>query len=350
MAIVHVMDRVKAGHGRCLSVLAIAQAQHCHGWDVRLLVSGVDDAELLADTYNELLFDDASRHVYRNVEAIEDVTTALDQLTQPDDVVVGHHGVTLAAACRLPARRVVAAVHSRPEDCLGYLDTDDLLRVVARTDRWVAWGPHIAAQLCGWLGIDRPRIVVSAQAVEPRPGGVQVLDGSPACLTVAQVRPVKNHALMLRALALLAEQLPGVRWHMVGPAEDAGYLDELHGLSRRLGVEPRVHWHGHRADVGEMMLGADVVVLASRSEGVPRAIQEAMVLGVPTVMPRDLVGELRHGGLPVTYEQGEPAGLAAAIEAARRTSRFQRATAARRVARRWSWVAVLDDWRQALAS
>jgi len=350
MAIVHVVDRVRAGHGRCLSALAIARAQRCYGWDVRLLVSGVDDAELLVDIPNESLFTDATRPIYRNVRAIDDITAALGRLTGPHDVVVGHHGVTLAAACRLPAHRVVGAVHSDPQDCLGYLAADDLRRVVRRIDCWVAWGPHTAGQLCGWLGIDQRRVVVSAQAVEPWPAGVHVLDGSPACLTVAGVRPVKNHGLMLRALGLLAEELPDVRWHMVGPVEDDGYLAELQGLGHRLGVERRVRWYGLRSDVGTMMLGADVVVLASRSEGVPRAIQEAMVLGVPTVMPRALVGGLRHAGLPVTYERAEPAELAAAVQTACRTGASQCAAAARRVARRWSWEAVLDDWRQALAS
>ena len=64
------------------------------------------------------------------------------------------------------------------------------------------------------------------------------------------------------------------------------------------------------------MIGCDVTVLASHSEGVPRAIQEAMALGVPTVMPAALGHDLYTAGLPVLYRSQQPSDLARAIETA----------------------------------
>lgn len=349
MSIIHIVDRIKKGHGRGLSALAIAQAQFRAGWNVRLLVSGVHNPELLPlEPRHEALFGDLALDVYRNVDAIADVAAALELSTRPGDVIVSHEGVDLAAACRLQHRRVIAAVHSNPHDCLGYLLAPDLRVLARRVDYWIAWGTAVATQLSRWLAIDADRIVISAQSVEPGDYRARVMAGSPACLSVARIHPVKNHALMLEAFAVLAERLPSMHWHMVGGCDDRVYCGTLRSLAERLSVGERITWHGYRDDAAAMMLGSDVVVLASHSEGVPRAIQEAMVLGIPTVMPALLAHDLIHGELPVTYTPNRPGALAEAIEAAIKVGTDQRAAASRWVVRAWGWDRVLRDWERAL--
>jgi glycosyltransferase involved in cell wall biosynthesis len=349
--VVHVLDRVKAGHGRGLSALAIAGAQHRAGWHVRLLVCGVQSPELLpAEPPPEALLGQLDAEVYRDPCAIGAVSGALERLAHPGETIVCHEGVDLAAACRVPGRRVVAAVHSHPEECLEYLPASDLAAVARTTDRWISWGSPVAGKLASAHRVEPWRITVSAQPVavsECRPAR---LAGSPACLTAARIHPIKNHALVLEALACLAERSPGVHWHMAGGAEDPGYLGSLQQLARGLGVGDRVTWHGHRPDVAALMRGSDVTVLASHREGVPRAIQEAMAHGVPTVMPALLAGDLTHAGLPVTYHEASAEGLAAAVEEAVAVDAGHRRTAARWVRRRWGEAAVLRDWERALAS
>ena len=151
---------------------------------------------------------------------------------------------------------------------------------------------------------------------------------------------------MLETLAVLAECLPGVHWHMVGSCDDQAYLRGLQALADRLGVSDRVTWHGYRHDAAAMMLGCSVTVLASHSEGVPRAIQEAMVQGVPAVMPAAFAQDLSHAGLPVTYRLQQPNALAEAIRAALIVDSSQLAVAAHWVIRRWGWATVLRDWEQ----
>ncbi|MBB5967067.1 glycosyltransferase [Planomonospora venezuelensis] len=344
------MDRVKAGHGRGLSALALVRAQHRAGWNVRLLVSGVRDPALLPEgPAGEALFDDRTVDVYRRVEAVDRVAAALEVRTRPGDVIVSHEGVDLAAACRLRGRRVVAAVHSDPGACLGYLPLPDLRAAVRRTDHWVAWGRAVAAGLHDSLSVLPARTTVSAQAVEPGGPRPVPLPGSPACLSVARVHPVKNHGFMLEACAVLAERSPGTHWHMVGGCDDSAYLRRLRRNAERLGVSQRITWHGYRDDAGAMMLGSDVTVLASHSEGVPRAIQEAMALGVPTVMPGSLARDLLHAGLPVTYEPDGPEALARAVEAARLVGTDRLAAAAAWTGRTWAWSRVLGDWARVLS-
>ncbi|MGH3788314.1 MAG: glycosyltransferase [Pseudonocardiaceae bacterium] len=171
----------------------------------------------------------------------------------------------------------------------------------------------------------------------------------PACLTVARVHPVKNHRMILEALALLAQSRPQVHWHMVGSADDLHYLQGLRATSERLGVSESVTWHGHRNDAEALMLDCDVTVLASRSEGVPRAIQEAMALGVPTVMPAGLAPDLEGAGLPILYRSQHPRALARAIETAMIADPVRLAYAAQWVTQRWSRDVVLRDWESILA-
>jgi glycosyltransferase involved in cell wall biosynthesis len=153
---------------------------------------------------------------------------------------------------------------------------------------------------------------------------------------------------MLETLRLLADSLPDIHWHMVGGWQGEAYLRTLQKQAARLGVGHLITWHGYRRDVAEMMLSSDVAVLASHSEGVPRAVQESMALGVPTVMPAAFAADVSHDGLPVTYCRQAPGDLAAAIEAALRVDTHRLRAAASWVTRRWGWEAVLSDWKRAV--
>lgn len=349
--LVHVVDRVRAGNGRGLSAIALAVAQHRAGWPVRLLASGVRSPELLpASPAAEPLLGDLTAESFNDPTAIDPVAVSLATLTAPEDVLICHNGVDLAAACRL-RRRVVAAVHGRPEDYVGYLPPADLARVRRRTAHWMTWGSSSAMRLRDVLGDDAP-ISVTGQAIQPppqRPVTPPRLAGSPAVLTVARLHWIKNHPLILRALAELAADLPDVHWHLVGDGQVAAYEHELRTLADALGVSGRLTWHGYRDDATDLMRAADAVVLASYSEGLPRVIQEAMLLRVPTVMPAALAVDLAHAGLPVGYDRQRPRDLAAAVRTALGAGPDQLAAAADGVGRRWSWPTILAQWDRVTA-
>ena len=350
MSVVHVLDVVQCGHGRSITALSLAEAQHRAGWDVRLLVCGVRSPELVPRSVPARpLLDRGTAAIYRDVTAIDPVRVALEGQTDPGDTVVCHDGVSLAAVTRMSNRRVVAAVHSDPAQCLGYLPHIDMSNIRDATDKWVAWGAVIAEQLSTSFQVDPHRIIVSAQAVNPGRPAARTLLGSPCCISVARIHPVKNHPLMLETLPLLADSFADIHWHMVGGWQDEAYLRTLQKQAARLGVGHLITWHGYRRDVAEMMLGSDVAVLASHSEGVPRAVQEAMALGVPTVMPAAFAADVSHEGLPVTYCRQAPRNLAAAIETALHVDTHRLSAAASWVTRRWGWEAVLSDWKRAVA-
>ena len=71
-----------------------------------------------------------------------------------------------------------------------------------------------------------------------------------------------------------------VRFNIVG---DGAERQALEGQAKRLGLEDRVVFFGSRSDVPALLNDFDVFVLASRHEGLPLTILEAMSSGLPVV-------------------------------------------------------------------
>jgi len=97
---------------------------------------------------------------------------------------------------------------------------------------------------------------------------------------VANLRPVKDHALFLRAAKLVADQVPDVAFLLAGRGE---LYDDLRKLASELGIGDRVFFtlgEGHMMDwLSRMSIGC----LTSISEGFSNAIMEYMAAGMPVV-------------------------------------------------------------------
>jgi glycosyltransferase involved in cell wall biosynthesis len=113
-------------------------------------------------------------------------------------------------------------------------------------------------------------------------------------ITVARLAAPKDHATLLRAIALVTPQIPDLKTLIVGGGPMEG---ELRALSEELGISGRVHFLGDRDDVGDWLARSDLFVLSSRSEGLPISMLEAMAAGLPMIMSdvggiRETVGHL----------------------------------------------------------
>lgn len=116
--------------------------------------------------------------------------------------------------------------------------------------------------------------------------------------TVARLAPQKGLATLLRAFALLEEQLAGafdLRLVLVG---DGPLLSELKTLARQLGIDRRVIFTGMRRDIPELLHSFDIFVLPSLTEGLPLTVLEAMAAGLPVVASR-------VGGIPEAVLDGQ---------------------------------------------
>jgi glycosyltransferase involved in cell wall biosynthesis len=101
-------------------------------------------------------------------------------------------------------------------------------------------------------------------------------------LHVGDIRPVKDHAMLLSAAESLRKAELDFHLDMVG-------FDTMGGAVQRSpcarSLEPHVRWHGvlGRGALRALMERADILLMSSRHEAGPVVVLEAAVVGVPTV-------------------------------------------------------------------
>jgi len=151
-------------------------------------------------------------------------------------------------------------------------------------------------QLAAGAPAEKCRIIPNGVELDaPRP---RRPPGDRPCIgLVGRVVPLKDIATFIAACRILADELPGAEFLVIGPTDqDEGYYRGCVELCRRLGLDRRLHFTGE-VDPHPYYQMLDVVVLTSISEGQPLAVLEAMACGVP-VVATDVGGcrELVFGG------------------------------------------------------
>lgn len=94
---------------------------------------------------------------------------------------------------------------------------------------------------------------------------------------------MKGHDVLIHAVAMLVNRGVNVELKVVGYGKNRVALEEL---ACQLNISSRVHFVGKvrsGRDVYTLMREADLFVLPSRQEGLPRALIEAMAQGLPAV-------------------------------------------------------------------
>ena len=107
-------------------------------------------------------------------------------------------------------------------------------------------------------------------------------DGPPTLVTVAHLVARKRHADVLRALAVLSQRHPTLRYAIVG---DGPERTALEGLAVRLGIAERVDFHGQLppARAVEQARRCTLFVMPSTEEAFGVAYVEAMAGGLPAI-------------------------------------------------------------------
>lgn len=139
--------------------------------------------------------------------------------------------------------------------------------------------------------------------------------------TVANFRHEKGYDIMLEAAAKAIAQDPDLRFVSVGQGP---LVDEIVAHRDRLGLGDRFDLLGYRADATRVMSAFDIFTLASRHEGLPVALMDAMALGLPVVATN--VGGIREAATSEVarlVKSGDVAGLASAWVAAADDERWR---------------------------
>lgn len=191
----------------------------------------------------------------------------------------------------------------------------------AGADQVVAVSRGVAADVARLSGLAPDQIRVINNPVTPLPPAGPVDEailarwgagGGPRLVTVANLKPVKDQATLLRALARVREKTDA-RLLILG---DGAERPRLEALAAALGLGEAVTFAGFRLAPHGYVALADAFVLTSRSEGFGNVLVEALACGVPVIStdcpsgPGEILDHGRHGKLtPV----GDAAALAEAI-------------------------------------
>ncbi len=131
-------------------------------------------------------------------------------------------------------------------------------------------------------------------------------------INVAHLAGHKGQQYLVRAIPLVLEQVPNVRFFIVG---GGSLMDELQDLANSLGLTQELIFTGFRRDVGAFYQTADLFVMSSVQEGLGTAVLDALALGKPVVATAS-------GGIPEVIQDGlfgrlvppaDPSALAAGM-------------------------------------
>jgi glycosyltransferase involved in cell wall biosynthesis len=124
---------------------------------------------------------------------------------------------------------------------------------------------------------------------------------APVIGCLANVLEIKGQDILISAFAEVAKSCPAAHLLLVG-RDTSSFGVQMHALASQLGIGARTHFVGFQADVRGYIAAMNLVVLSSRSEGLPVALLEAMALGLPVLASA-------VGGIPELIVHGVTGGL-----------------------------------------
>lgn len=197
--------------------------------------------------------------------------------------------------------------------CIGLLAS----RIAARAaDAHIALGKNQRSELVELLKVSQDKIVTipNARRNLALPAGLVPRDAG-LVIFVGALEEEKRPEVALRLISQLIEDGVDVRLRYLGDGKLRPYLE---GLAATI-APGRVEFCGMVSDVWPHLAQASLLVLTSRTEGVPGAVIEAAMAGLPTVCwdVGDVTSVVKNGvtGFVVPYgdEQAIKGGIAALI-------------------------------------
>lgn len=142
-------------------------------------------------------------------------------------------------------------------------------------------------------GSRRPGYIFSSfqlSEIENQKSNYELSSSSPAIISVGRLEGEKGHMDLICALSLIAKRSNTIpRLHLIG---DGRQFDTLKNLCIAEGVD--CQFYGSVTDrnrLFDIVRAADLFVMPSHTEGMPRALLEAMAIGMPCI-------GTKAGGIP----------------------------------------------------
>lgn len=143
---------------------------------------------------------------------------------------------------------------------------------------------------------------------------------------VANFRPEKNHIGLIHAFRRVVRAHPQAHLLLVGAPNDAAYVRRVQESIGQSELTDNVTLMGSRASVADILRECDIGVLSSVSEGLPLALIEYGLAGLPVVATN--VGQcaevLDHGRVGILVPASSPEALSHALQLLLRSAKVRK--------------------------
>lgn len=231
------------------------------------------------------------------------------------DIVQAYGGSTLKYTIPATVARRTAVVYLKigltPPDVSGGIKRAGQAGLMRRTDRVVAIAEAVHREVVGAFRVPRERVVTISNAVDP--DRMRMAKGraatrhalgipltSQVILSIGALTWEKDPAAHVEVGARVIRQQPQAVHVMVG---DGPLRLHVEDAIRRQNLDGRMKLLQARSDVPDLLTMSDVLLLASRTEGMPTCLIEAGMMGVP-------VAAYGIAGVPEVVEDGVTGRLA----------------------------------------
>lgn len=287
----------------------------CHGYeheiDLMVLVNSRRELyQALAE--NEVPVQTLSRSGLRRMI---DMITRIRQF-RPDVMVCNNQRSLLAAL--VPALLTRTPVIWGIKDFRRFFLLDRICFMVA--SRVLAIAPQCTEVKGAWvsrrfghkiyclpIGIPVEQFVALPQPREARVDHV-------SALMLSAIAPGKGLEVAIDAMRRVGAHRAKIALRIAGACADrqGAFSERIVAESKDIG---NIHWLGWQNDIPALLRDADIVVLPSYSEGVPRSLVEAMAAGRPVVASRvgGIPSLVEDGVTGILIEPGDGEGLARAL-------------------------------------
>lgn len=190
--------------------------------------------------------------------------------------------------------------------------------LAARTDRIVGCSEGVRQRLLE-LGFPAGRVMAIDNGIDLRPFAApaarSMVERDPSILMVARFARQKDHATLLRAVALLRERGLQPELHLAGGGRDS-HRRTVEMLAAELGIGSQVRCLGVVRDIPQRLGDTRIAVLATHHEGMPLALIEGMAAGCAVVGSRvpGVQEIIEHGVDGLLVAPRDPRSLADALE------------------------------------